>query len=152
LRAKHLKELLTYRLNWLANLSSSLAAKENAREFKLEPRDWRVIALLGEFAPLSLQSLAREVDVDKSQASRLVGSLIERGLVQRLTREEDARGVALSLTPLGHETYELVFPQAVRRNELLMSTLSASERQVLLRCLDKLTLQAKSMLEQEKSL
>ena len=150
--ARHLKDLLTYRINWLANLSSNIASRQNAREFNLGPIDWRVIGLLAEFAPLSLQSLAKEVDVDKSQASRLVASLIERGWVQRNTSEEDARGVELSLTAEGQKTYALVFPQAVRRNELLMSSLSAHERQVLFRCLDKLTLKAKEMWEQDKTL
>jgi len=42
-------------------------------------RDWRIIGLLGAFAPMSLNQLAREANFDKSQASRTVAELIRRG-------------------------------------------------------------------------
>ncbi len=45
-----------------------------------------------------LQGLAREVNLDKSQASRTVSDMIERGLLQRESDESDGRGVQLSLT------------------------------------------------------
>lgn len=143
----NLKELFSFRLNVLAHMSSKIAALVNEREFELDSREWRIIGLLGAFSPFSLQALAREVNVDKSQASRIVSSLIQRGLLQRGADENDGRGVQLSLTQQGKTVYRKVFPKAVKRNEALLSVLSESDRQCLERILTQLTDQAKRLLE-----
>lgn len=145
--AKKFKDLLTYRLNLLANLSSKIASHLNQVEFQLAPREWRIIGLLGQLEKVSLQCLAVEVDVDKSQASRMVSSLIERGYLKRVIDAKDARGILLFLTPKGQSTFERAFPSAVDRNEALLKVLSLQERVVFERCLDKLTLHARDQLE-----
>jgi DNA-binding MarR family transcriptional regulator len=143
----NLKELFSFRLNVLAHMSSKIAALVNEQEFELDSREWRIIGLLGAFSPFSLQALAREVNVDKSQASRIVSSLIQRGLLQRGADQTDGRGVQLSLTPQGRAIYRKVFPKAVKRNEALLSVLSENDRQCLERILMQLTEQAKRLLE-----
>ncbi|UUZ66492.1 MarR family winged helix-turn-helix transcriptional regulator (plasmid) [Polaromonas sp. P1-6] len=135
----NLKELFSFRLNLLAHLSSKIAALVNEREFELDSREWRIIGLLGAFSPFSLQALAREVNVDKSQASRIVSGLIQRGLLQRGADENDGRGVQLSLTPQGKTVYRKVFPKAVKRNEVLLSVLSEQDHECLERILTHLT-------------
>jgi DNA-binding MarR family transcriptional regulator len=145
-----IKELFSFRLNVLANMSSKVAALRNELEFDLQPRDWRIIGLLGAFAPMSLQVLAREVDVDKSQASRIVSVLIERGLLARNADVNDGRGVQLSLTLAGKSLYRKAFPRAVKRNEQLLSVLSSEERELLEQVMEKLSAQAKQMLEQAR--
>jgi DNA-binding MarR family transcriptional regulator len=142
----NLKELFSFRLNVLALMSSKIAALVNEREFELDSREWRIIGLLGAFTPFSLQALAREVNVDKSQASRIVSSLIHRGLLQRGADETDGRGVQLSLTPQGRTIYRKVFPKAVKRNEALLSVLSDEDRQCLERILTQLTGRAGELL------
>lgn len=143
----NLKELFSFRLNRLAHMSSKIAALVNEQEFELDSREWRIIGLLGAFSPFSLQALAREVNVDKSQASRIVSSMIQRGLLQRGADETDGRGVQLSLTPQGKVVYKKVFPKAVKRNEALLSVLSDEDRQCLERILTQLTDRAGEMLE-----
>lgn len=143
----NLKELFSFRLNVLAHLSSKLAAHVNREDFGLDPREWRIVALLGAFAPLSLQQLAKEVDVDKSQASRIVSSLIQRGYLLRDADENDGRGIQLSLTTQGRTLYRSVFPKALKRNEKLLSVLSPEERAVMDDMLARLTQHALAMLE-----
>jgi DNA-binding MarR family transcriptional regulator len=142
----NLKELFSFRLNVLAHMSSKIAALVNEREFELDSREWRIIGLLGAFSPFSLQALAREVNVDKSQASRIVSSLIQRGLLLRGADENDGRGVQLSLTPQGKTLYRKIFPKAVKRNEALLSVLSEDDRQCLERILEQLTDRAGELL------
>jgi DNA-binding MarR family transcriptional regulator len=142
----NLKELFSFRLNVLAHMSSKIAALVNEREFELDSREWRIIGLLGAFSPFSLQALAREVNVDKSQASRIVSSLIQRGLLLRSADENDGRGVQLSLTPQGKTLYRKIFPKAVKRNEALLSVLSEDDRQCLERILEQLTDRAGELL------
>ena len=107
-----------------------------------------MIGLLGQLEQVSLQRLALEVDVDKSQASRMVASLIDRGYLKRLIDAKDARGILLSLTAKGQATFERAFPSAVERNEALLKALTQQERVIFERCLDKLTLHAKNELEE----
>jgi DNA-binding MarR family transcriptional regulator len=146
----NLKELFSFRLNVLAHMSSKIAALVNEREFEIDSREWRIIGLLGAFSPYSLQALAREVNVDKSQASRIVAGLIEREILQRGADENDGRGVQLSLTPKGKAIYRRVFPKAVKRNEALLSVLDANDRECLERILTNLTDRAVALLEEEK--
>jgi len=74
-----LKELFSYRLNRLAYVSSRIAAGLNESRYGVGPREWRIIALLGAAPDMSLNAVAREANIDKSQASRTVSELIERG-------------------------------------------------------------------------
>jgi DNA-binding MarR family transcriptional regulator len=140
------KELFSFRLNVLTQRMSQLAALVNQEAFDLDPREWRILGLLGTSAPLTLQALANEVAVDKSQASRIMTGLIERGLLQRNANEEDGRSIHLSLTAQGKQLYRKVFPKAVQRNEALLSVLNAKERQVFEAAMEKLSGQAVDML------
>jgi DNA-binding MarR family transcriptional regulator len=140
------KELFSFRLNVLTHRMSQLAALLNQEAFDLDPREWRILGLLGTTAPLSLQELANEVAVDKSQASRIVTGLIERGLLQRSANKEDGRSIHLALTAKGKILYRKVFPQAVHRNETLLSVLNGKERKVFDEAMDKLSRKAVDML------
>jgi len=142
----NLKELFSFRLNVLAHISSKIAALVNEQEFDIDSREWRMIGLLGAFSPFSLQALAREVNVDKSQASRIVSSLIQRGLLQRGADENDGRGIQLSLSAQGKAIYRKVFPKAVKRNEALLAVLSEEDRQCLERIMTQLTDRAGELL------
>ncbi|MFC7556048.1 MarR family winged helix-turn-helix transcriptional regulator [Pseudoroseomonas wenyumeiae] len=93
-----IKDLLSYRIHQLANALSRGAAARYRREFDVSLMEWRTIALLGDFAPMTLKDLARQSGLDKGLASRVVSGLVQRGLVKRGTAS-DARELALSLTP-----------------------------------------------------
>lgn len=143
----NLKELFSYRLNRLAEVSSQIGARANLTRYELGSRDWRIIGLLGAFAPMSLNALAQEAGIDKSQASRSVSDLIARGYIKREVDAEDGRGVSLGLSREGRALYRKALPKAVERNEALLSVLSAQERDVLERALDKLSEHAAHVLE-----
>jgi len=131
-----LKELFSYRLNRLAYVSSRIAAGLN--ESRAAP-------------DMSLNAVAREANIDKSQASRTVSELIERGLICRSADSQDGRGVSLDLTRTGRALYEEMFPAAVQRNEAMLSVLSPAERDEMERMLDKLTAHALEMLNEFKA-
>jgi DNA-binding MarR family transcriptional regulator len=145
-----LSELFSYRLNRLAYVSSRIAAGINESRYGVGPREWRIIALLGASAPMSLNALARASNIDKSQVSRTVSDLIERGLVKRSADEQDARGIRLDLAGPGRTLYKKVFPAAVTRNETLLDVLSEDERALMEDMLDRLTAHALEMLNELK--
>jgi DNA-binding MarR family transcriptional regulator len=142
-------DLLSSRLHRLAALSSASASLRVQRKFGLTLMEWRSIGMLGAFAPLSLKDLARRAALDKSYASRTVSGLLDRGLIASERSDVDARGVMLSLTKEGEALYRKVFPDAVARNEELLSSFSAQERVQLMEMLRRMTVSATRLLEHE---
>lgn len=120
--ARHFKELVSFRLYMLASTWSRLVEESNEKDFALDPREWRILGMLGAYAPMSLQGLAREVN----------------DLLKRDSDISAGRGVQLSLTLKGRELYRKLFSKAVRRNEDLLAVLTPEARAVLERALDVL--------------
>lgn len=147
---RNISDLLSSRLHSLAGLSAASASLRVGRKFSLTLLEWRSIAQLGGFAPLSMKDLARRAGLDKSYASRTVAGLIERGLVCSERNGADARGVVLSLTPDGQALYRKVFADAVIRNERLLSPLTTGQRKQLMDMLSALTVSARRVLDDER--
>jgi DNA-binding MarR family transcriptional regulator len=147
-----IKDLLSYRLHVVANLLSRGAAMRYKREFGVSLWEWRTIALLGAQAPLSLNELAAAAGLDKSQMSRVVAGLVERGIVARGADETDGRGVRLALSRSGEKLCEGLIRAAGERNDAFLDALSRSERECLEGALRKLGDQARAFIQQEKVL
>ncbi|MNH08026.1 HTH-type transcriptional repressor NicR [compost metagenome] len=145
-----LRDLVSFQLRQLSNLYTKNTASVYQRKFGLTMNEWRLIALINTAGSLSLNRLAAQAQFDKGLTSRIVLKLTERGMVQREPDPNDARGVALSLTDQGRQLVAEVFPEAVELNQQLQSVLTRAEREVLLQVLEKLTHQARAMLDQER--
>jgi len=148
----NIKQLFTHRVGILANLLSRLAALENNRRFGLSMLDWRIIGLVGLTAPMSLNQLAREANLEKSQASRAVAKLIENGYINRGADKTDGRGVQLVLTQKGGQLYKKMLSASIDRCEAILQVLSDRERKALEATIDKLTRHAIELLSEEKTL
>ncbi len=106
--------------------------------FDLSIPEWRIIAVLGQTPNLSARDVAKRTAMDKVQVSRAVTTL---AAAKRLTRSEDgkdARVVRLALTARGRAIYEEVAPLALHLESLLLSSLSAQERNTLQTLMHKL--------------
>jgi DNA-binding MarR family transcriptional regulator len=147
-----IKQLLSYRLHVVANLLSRGAAMRYKREFGMSLAEWRTIALLGEQARLSLNELARAAGLDKSQMSRVVSGLTERGFVARGADENDGRGVQLSLSQAGVRAYQGLIRAAAERNAAFLGCLTKEERDRLESALVKLGARARDFIDQEQAL
>src|SRR5438105_9047674 len=113
-----IQDLLSYKLHRVANLLSRGAELRYRREFGVSLWEWRSIALLGAAAkPQSLNELARAAGVDKSQMSRVVSGLAERGVVLRAADAVDGRGVRLALSKAGRKLYQGLIRAAAERDE-----------------------------------
>ncbi|MFN6953385.1 MAG: MarR family winged helix-turn-helix transcriptional regulator [Acetobacteraceae bacterium] len=140
-----IRDLLSYRIHRLANALSRGAALRYRREFGVSLMEWRILALLGAFAPMTLKRLSRESGLDKSQASRAVAGLVARGLVLRLPGEGDAREVALRLSPAGERVQQGLMRAARERDAAFRAVLSDAERAVLDHALDRLEQEARRL-------
>jgi DNA-binding MarR family transcriptional regulator len=93
------------------------------------------LATIEEWGSLRMSSLATHESLVAPAATRLVGALEERGLIQRCADPADGRAALVSLTPEGSATLEALRHARVVGIETRLATLSAAERQVLERAL-----------------
>ena len=118
-----------FRLNRLAAEVSSALSVEYATRYGLDIPEWRVLATLGfRNEACSAQYIAHCTRTHKSTISRAVTALMDRQLVERLENEDDRREFALRLTRKGKALYEELIPKLLRREQEILSCLSAQER------------------------
>jgi DNA-binding MarR family transcriptional regulator len=143
-------ELVSAKVIRLANLLRRSSALVYGRRFGLSQIEWRVVALVGEHAPLSLNALADFMGLDKGQTSRAVSALVARRLVLREYRRE-GRGIRITLTARGAQVYNELMTSALERNRVLLNGMSAAERSEFFKILDRLTGLARTILEREQN-
>jgi DNA-binding MarR family transcriptional regulator len=143
-------ELVSAKVIRLANLLRRGSALVYGRRFGLSQVEWRVVALVGEHAPLSLNALADFTGLDKGQTSRAVSALVARRLVLREYRRE-GRGIRITLTARGAQTYDDLMTSALERNRVLLNGMSAAERSEFFKILERLTGLARGILEREQN-
>jgi DNA-binding MarR family transcriptional regulator len=138
-----IRDLLSYRIHRLANALSRGAALRYRRDFDVSLMEWRIIALLGSFAPLTLKALSQQSGLDKSLASRAVAGLVERRLVLREAGREDGREIALRLTAAGRRLHAGLMEAALERDDAFADCLTREEQAVLASAIRKLEAEAR---------
>ncbi len=132
-------QFVPFRLNRLAaEVSSALAAEYQAR-YGLDIPEWRVLATLGfRNDACSAQYIAHCTRTHKSTISRAVTALMKRQMVERVENADDRREFRLRLTRKGAALYEELIPRLLRREQEILSCLSAQERKSLALLLGKI--------------
>lgn len=132
-------KFVPFRLNRLgAEVSAALSSEYRAR-YGLDIPEWRVMATLGfRNEACSAQYIAQCTRTHKSTISRAVTSLLEHGLIERVENTEDRREFRLALTRKGEALYEELIPRLLRREQEILSCLTAQERKEFARLLGKI--------------
>lgn len=126
-----IRDLFSFELQRLAGLSTRIATLSIRPKYGLTTREWRALAVLKYLGTVPLQELAKHSGLLKSQMSRTVSSLIDRGYIQKAANPEDGRSILLRLSPEGLALSEQVLDDSFERNEQMLATLSHAERQML---------------------
>ena len=134
-----LERFLPYRLSILSNTVSQAIAREYQAQFGLSTTEWRVMAVLARFAPLSAREVAGHTAMDKVAVSRALSRLVEAGRVDRERHDGDRRRSVLRLSEEGWRVHDAVAPRAREHERRLLAQLSTEEIDVLARILDKLS-------------
>jgi DNA-binding MarR family transcriptional regulator len=138
-----LDRTLTYRLHLLHKLSDRDSQTAYLNDAGLPISEGRCLAAIGTFAPLSVSDLARRANLNKGQASRAAQALVDQGLVQKQASGTDGRGVVLTLTRKGAQTWQRVMQVIARRNDEIFGCLSAAELEQLSRLFDRMITHAR---------
>ena len=124
-----LENFLPYRLSVLAQLVSESLHDLYAGPFDLAVTEWRVMAALGRFAPLTASEVGQRIVMDKVAVSRAVAGLMKRGLVERTADRADRRRALLRLSTRGRSVHARIVPLALEYEAKLYLALSEDERQ-----------------------
>lgn len=133
-----LERFLPYRLSVLTNRISGQIARLYERRFDLTIPEWRTMAVLGRFGPMSANEVAERTRMDKVRVSRAIARLARKKRLVRRPDSDDGRRVVLSLTPEGRAVFEEIVPLALGVEARLLAPLSAAERALLERILARL--------------
>jgi DNA-binding MarR family transcriptional regulator len=118
-----------FRLNRLAAEVSAALSGEYQERYGLDIPEWRVLATLGfRNDPCTAQYISHCTRTHKSTISRAVTALMARQLVERVENEDDRREFALRMTRKGKALYEELIPRLLRKEQEILSCLSAGER------------------------
>ena len=88
---------------------------------------------------MRLQSLADEMYLNKSSASRVINSLERKGYVVRLADAEDRRAIQIQATSRGRALYQNIRAELIAEERALIAGLSPETRQATLHLLRQLT-------------
>jgi len=122
-------KFVPFRLNRLGAEVSNALSVEYQQRYGLDIPEWRVLATLGfHNDACSAQYIAHCTRTHKSTISRAVTSLMQRKLVERVENADDRREFRLQMTAKGKTLYEELIPQLLRREQEILSCLSAQER------------------------
>lgn len=143
-------DLLSSKVIRLANVLRRSSTLVYGRRFGLSQVEWRIVALVGEHGPVTLNALAELMGLDKGQTSRGVSGLVARRLVLREYRRE-GRGIRITLSARGTQMYDDLMTSALERNRVLLHGMSAAEKSEFFEVLDRLTRLARTVLEREQN-
>jgi DNA-binding MarR family transcriptional regulator len=128
-----------FRLNRLATEVSAALSSEYQERYRLDIPEWRVLATLGfRDDACSAQYIAHCTRTHKSTISRAVMTLMTRQLVERVENKDDRREFRLRMTRKGKALYAELIPRLKRKEQAILSCLSAQERKDFAHMLGKI--------------
>jgi len=127
-----MRDLFSVQLQRLAGLSTRIAAMTIPQHFNVTLLEWRTLAILDYLDSATLVRVARHAGVLKSQMSRVVSQLADRGLLVRQPNPDDGRSSLLCLTVEGQAMVMAILEDSTHRNERMLDGLSDEERAQLI--------------------
>lgn len=126
-RLQTIDDLLLYRLSRLSALAGAMVIRLCEGGHGITRREWGAIGHLREKGPLAPSALAEQFQLDRARTSRLVTSLVTKGLIVREVPPGNRRQALLRLTPEGEALYEQLMPQVQAINRRILAGLSDAE-------------------------
>lgn len=129
-------------LNILLDVAAQRTRERGDRAYErslgVSLRDIRLLRMIGSAPGIAMGELSAEAGLEKTLASKLVGSLVQRELVARQIGQKDARNIQLTLTEAGADLVLRAEPLGKRLEAGFQRALTKDEIEVLRRTLRKL--------------
>lgn len=130
-------DYLNIQLDLAAQRTKELGDLAYERALGMPLRDVRLLRMIGVQPGISMGTLAHDSGLEKSLASKVVGSLVSRGLVERVMGKKDARNVHLLLTDKGVEVVMKAEPLGEKLESGFLILVTEEELKVLRKALQK---------------
>ncbi len=98
--------------------------------------EWRLLFSIARFGSCHLAFITQRTSIDPAHGSRAASALEKKGMIVRSDDNENRRRKLLSLTPLGIETFERIWPQAQENVSRITGGLGPKDFEDLKRLLD----------------
>jgi DNA-binding MarR family transcriptional regulator len=145
------RNLLAYQVTSTADALRRSAATRMRREHDLSLAQVRTLGLIEHLQPVRLRDVAADAGADKAQISRVVTSLVGRGLVTRRALVGDARSAHLELTASGAEMVTALLRTLQERDRILKAGFQGTEVDQFLSLLARLRVTADQLeLDEER--
>jgi homoprotocatechuate degradation regulator HpaR len=112
--------------------------REMLADAEVTEQQWRVLRVLDEYGPLPISAVGDLACLQPSSLSRIVQTLVEKGLVQRLRDEADRRRQTISPTAAGAAIIYANIEESRRITTAFEERLGRDKHRQLLDLLDEL--------------
>lgn len=135
---------LTYRLETLANQAISANDPLFVEKLGCNIREMRVLRLIDDYPGIEFNEIMYVSGLDRSLVSRLIRTLLDKGLVSRVNSTEDARRYGLFTTDMGKACRLVGRELSDTAETLLLQPLKPAEVEQLKEMLGKLLIWVRS--------
>ena len=125
-------------LVWTANKLSRGASQNYLKLFGVGVETWRCLVLLAIHNAVAAQQISQVMGMDKASVSRCFKIMQRKGLILMGLDASDGRVRIATLTPKGRALHDQILEMALERERVLLSVLSQSDRETLLRLLKRI--------------
>jgi MarR family transcriptional regulator, 2-MHQ and catechol-resistance regulon repressor len=108
------------------------------RNMNLTPSQFDVIVTLGNQAAMTCKTLGEKTLITKGTMTGVLDRLQDKGLIQRLVNDEDARSQKVALTIEGEAVFNEVFPSMKQYMGEAFQSLSETDYIEIIQALQKL--------------
>jgi DNA-binding MarR family transcriptional regulator len=124
-------------------------AQDLLGEEDLSVMEWQTLFSVARFGSCHLAHITRHTSIDPAHGSRAVSALEKNGLIARCEDPENKRRKLISLTPIGVEALERIWPQARQTMKAMTDQLTPEDFSNLKRILDLLNQAAETIGEEQ---
>lgn len=152
-RQEHLDLIARVGLSWreLRRAATTTHMREHifgTGDGALEPGQMDTLDLLVQQPSWRMGDLAEKLRVDPSTATRAVQRLVNMGLAERLSGNEDGRVVQVAVTEVGRKRHTLVSARRMEMMKVIFENFTDDERTDLAHLLEKLVVSIDSALKE----
>lgn len=147
---RSIRDALSFRIARMAAINERAGGIYFQTELGLRLNEWRVLGLVAASGTAAFSDIRDQLLIDKGQLSRVVRTLVDRGLLESRPSESDARQITLALTADGRALHDRAIGFTAERNDSMVSVLSAAECRQLHDMLDRLIRHNEQLLAQKE--
>lgn len=140
-----LEHWIAYRFGLVSSRVGRVIAPIVWSRHRLKLWEWRALAVIARFQPLSAKALAEHSSSDPINVARAIRALTDKGLASREADPADRRRAVLRLTARGKVVHAELAQVAAGIEKTLSATLTADERATLERVLAKIDRQVPAL-------